>query len=178
MSEDLSVTFTSTLDDMVAFNKYHFANSPSSRRARAMTIWGFAATLVLMMGIMSAIEGTYFHVICGTIIAAAYIPYARWRYQVSLRKTVERLYMEGVSKGSPRSHTIRILDDGILETTAVGDYKTLWAGVERVVQDSGYIYIYVGPVQAHVIPVNRIEAGDLPAFVSRLNQEMRKRSAG
>lgn len=55
-------------------------------------------------------------------------------------------------KGQLGKHRIVLGEDGVVESTAVGESRTSWAGVERVEQNPDYIFIYTSPVAAHVIP--------------------------
>jgi hypothetical protein len=41
---------------------------------------------------------------------------------------------------------------GLVESTAVGESRCSWAGVDRVEHDQQYIYIYTAPHAAHIIP--------------------------
>ncbi len=55
-------------------------------------------------------------------------------------------------KGQLGKHRIVLSEDGVVESTAVGESRTSWAGVERIEQSPDYIFIYTSPVAAHVIP--------------------------
>jgi hypothetical protein len=40
----------------------------------------------------------------------------------------------------------------VVESTAVGESHTSWAGVDRIEQNPEYIFIYTSPAAAYVIP--------------------------
>lgn len=49
-------------------------------------------------------------------------------------------------------HIIEIDEKGVRETTSVNDGFTLWEGIDKVVQDKNYIYIFFDSILAHIIP--------------------------
>jgi hypothetical protein len=59
---------------------------------------------------------------------------------------------EKPGKGQLGKHRIVLSANGLAESTAVGESRTSWAGVDRVEQDPHYIFIYTSPAAAHVVP--------------------------
>lgn len=69
------------------------------------------------------------------------------------RRTIrEFLKQERQDKGQLGKHRLVLDDAGLVETTAVGESRTSWPGVHRVEQNADYIFIYVAPASAHLIP--------------------------
>jgi hypothetical protein len=70
-----------------------------------------------------------------------------------IRRTILRLLEnEKPGKGQLGRHRIVLSQDGLIESTAVGESRTSWAGVDRIEQDPRNIYIYTSAAAAHVIP--------------------------
>ena len=80
----------------------------------------------------------------------------RWEIKRNARKT----YAGSQGKGILGEHTILIDPEGVTERSVVGESRTAWSGVERVDDDNQNIYLFVGPVQAHVIPKRAFENSD------------------
>lgn len=49
-------------------------------------------------------------------------------------------------------HTLVVEPSGVTEQGSVSESKVAWSGVEKIEDDNQYIYIFTGPLQAHVIP--------------------------
>jgi YcxB-like protein len=91
------------------------------------------------------------------------IVYTRW----SLNWAVRRILAEGHNKGVLGRHEIEIGPDGVYERTAVNESQQSWAGIERIADDDRYIFIYVQPMAAHVIPKAAFSSPeDASAFLS------------
>ena len=70
-----------------------------------------------------------------------------------IRRTILQLLEdEKPGKGLLGRHRIVLSQDGLVESTAVSESRTSWAGVDRVEQDPHNIYIYTSLAAAHVIP--------------------------
>ena len=74
---------------------------------------------------------------------------ARWQIR---RAILELLKEEKPGRGQLGTHKVVLNEVGLVESTAVGESRCLWAGVDRVEQDQQYIYIYTAPHAAHIIP--------------------------
>lgn len=49
-------------------------------------------------------------------------------------------------------HTIEIKENFLIETTDVNQTQHSWKGVDRIEENENYIFIYISPVNAHIIP--------------------------
>jgi len=65
---------------------------------------------------------------------------------------LELLKEEKPGRGQLGTHKVILNEAGLVESTAVGESRCSWAGVDRVEQDQQYIYIYTQPHAAHIIP--------------------------
>ena len=96
----------------------------------------------------STVERILYFVTYSVLWLIAYPIYYRW---VVKRNTL-KIYSQNDSKGVLGPHTIVIDAEGVTERSAVGESRTTWNGIERIDDDSQNIYLYTGPLVAHVIP--------------------------
>jgi hypothetical protein len=68
------------------------------------------------------------------------------------RAILQLVKQEKPGRGQLGRHRVVLSETGVVESTAVGESRTSWAGVDRIEQDAQYIFIYTAPVAAHVIP--------------------------
>ncbi len=172
MNERICITFTNTIEDMIAFNVYHFATSPTLRRTKFWHTWGFIMVFSALGGLLSIINRSLGPLIFGVVWSSLFALLAVFWYRRAIPRQVRKLYSEGKNKGVLGPHTLRIDEDGLHETSEVSEGKTLWSGIERIGEDDDYLFVYVQAMMAHVIPKHRIDAGDLQALTDELRRRV------
>jgi hypothetical protein len=89
----------------------------------------------------------------------------RWVIRHAIRQLLKD---ERPDRGQLGRHRVILSDDGVVESTAVNQSRTAWAGVDRVEQSSDYIFLYTSPAAAHVIPKRAFkDAEQAEAFFRR-----------
>ena len=171
MNDGNYITFTNTIDDIVAFNMYHLAHSPTARRIKFWSTWGIVLVVLGIAAVLSLLGESFAPLIFAAIWMLFVLPIAL-SYKWTVRRRVVKLIREGKNKGVLGAHTLRIDEDGLHETSEVSEGKTLWSGIERIGEDEEYLFVYVQAMMAHVIPRNRIDAGDLQAFTDELRRRV------
>ena len=175
----VEVEYELTRDDLYAFQWRGVFVSPRGRRVRR-TLYLLWILAILLFAIVPAIgaDGFAFSRISFTFIAFA-IP-AVFLFQWCLdrwliRRTILQLLAdERPGKGQLGRHRIALSEQGLVETTDVGESHTSWGGVDRVEHDPHYIFIYTSPAAAHVIPkraFGRPEEADAFYTFSRVRRE-------
>ncbi len=147
----MEVEYTLTLDDYIAFQHYMMRTSPALRRP----IWmGYAAIVVLISLLFYFNEGwkSWENVLFSLAFLVGGLALYAWLVRSSAGYTARRLMKEGKNKGTFGQHTLKLGQDGVVETTEVGETRASWAGVERVTESETYIFIFLSSSMAHVIP--------------------------
>jgi YcxB-like protein len=153
----MEIEYELTLDDLYAFQWRAVFVSPRGRRARR-TVYLLWVLAVLLFAIVPAIgaDGFVISRISFTFIVIA-IPIVflfqwcqeRWLVRRAIRQLLED---EKPGRGQLGKHRIIVSENGVSESTVVGESRTSWAGVDRVEQNQDYIFIYTAPAAAHLIP--------------------------
>jgi hypothetical protein len=153
----MEVDYELTRNDLYAFQWRATQVSPVARRARRkLYIYLFLA--VLLLAIVPAIGADGFVVSRVSfgflLIFFPLVAGITWLLEKRLtRRTILELLKDEVpEKGQLGKHSVKLDDGGVFETTAVGESRTSWAGVNRVEQSPGYIYIYTTPSAAFIVP--------------------------
>jgi hypothetical protein len=182
VSIPLEVEYEITPDDLYAFQWRAVFQSPRGRRTRrtAYVIWFLA---VLLFSAVPAIGADGFVISRMNfgffLIALPLVFLGQWFLETRMvrRGILQLLKEEKPGKGQLGKHRIIVNQDGVQESTAVGESRTSWAGVHRIEQNPDYIFIYISPVAAHVIPKRAFgDMGQAEAFY-RFSQA-RKEAAG
>jgi hypothetical protein len=169
----LHVEYNLTPDDLYAYHWRAFYKASVLKRSRwkpaAILFFAFALTAVVPAvgptGIRWRLISWPFLAIVFPITVLLYYMIERSMVRRAIRKLVAR---EKPDRGQLGRHTIRLLDEGFQETTAVGESRTYWAGIDRVEQDDGYIYLYTAAAAAHVIPKRAFQGKDAEVFYERV----------
>lgn len=153
----MEVEYELTPDDLYAFQWRAVFVTPRGRHARR-TVYLLWVLAVLLFAIVPAIGADGFAIsrVSLTFMVVA-IPIVflfqsfldRWL----VRRVILRLLDdEKPGRGQLGMHRIVVSQDGLIESTAVGESRTSWGGVDRIEQDQHYIFIYTSPAAAHVVP--------------------------
>jgi len=153
----MEIEYELTPDDLYAFQWRAVFVSPRGRRTRR-TLYLLWVLAVLLFAIVPAIGADGFAIsrVSFTFIAVALPSVFLFQWCLDrwvIRRTILQLLKEEKpGKGQLGKHRIVLSANGLAESTALGESRTSWAGVDRVEQDPHYIFIYTSPAAAHVVP--------------------------
>jgi hypothetical protein len=153
----MEVEYELTPDDLYAFQWRAVFVSPRGRRARRMVylLWILA---VVLFAAVPAIGADGFVISRMNLIFIAVVLPIVFLFQWGLDRLLigrairQLLKDERPEKGQLGKHRIVLGEDGLRESTAVGESRISWAGVDRIEQDPAYIFIYTTPAAAYLIP--------------------------
>jgi hypothetical protein len=153
----MEVEYELTPDDLYAFQWRAAFNSPLSRRVARRVYLGWFLAL-LLFSIIPAIGPDGFTIsrvnFTFLLIAFPIVALAQYFLERRLmgRAILRLLKQEKPGRGQLGRHRVVLTEDGVVESTAVNESRTSWAGVDRIEQNPQYIFIYTSPAAAHVIP--------------------------
>ena len=153
----MEIEYEITREDLLAFQWRAVFESPRGRRLRRLSYLGWALVVLLFL-LVTAIGADGFTLSPLSLVFIA-VPLLivfllqwileRW----VLRRVIRHLLKdERPDRGQLGRHRMVLGEEGLSESTAVSESRTTWAGVDRVEQSADYIYLYVSPAAAHVIP--------------------------
>lgn len=154
-----------TTDDFVALNLHAATTSPTIQTSRARSrVWGSVGVFVgglLLVGL----EGSWLEALVVASLGSAVFWFVwppTWSW--FLTRNVRRLARAG-GLGVPGRCRLWIDEDGVHDQTPTGSSSVAWSGVVRLDETDTHAFIYVGPVQAYVIP-RRIGEPAVQAFIN------------
>jgi len=157
ISAPLEVDYVLTPDDLYAFQLRALQKSPIAKRSRRNVYIGILAALVILT-VVPAIgsDGFVFSRVSIGFIAIPVVIFVAltWLIEKPMARRAIRqvVQQEKPDKGQLGRHTVRLEDTAVVESTAVGDQRISWNGIDRIEYDPDYIYIYTTPMSALVIP--------------------------
>ena len=154
----VEVQYEVTMEDIVEFNRYHMAHSPTIRRslrtARLLVSVAFVAAGILL----SVAKGTFTDVAVFGLVSVLWfllMPAFVGRRTI---KNVRRMLSEGENRGLLGKCTLSIAVDGLRVVRETGESTFAWCAVDRIVTAERHVYIYVSTVEALVIPKDAFAA--------------------
>lgn len=147
----MQIHYQLTIEDVLAFNQYHFRTSKRLRRSYYLSqVWMILGALAA--AILWSKRGVSFRLLEFLIVSVVLVIFYRLYYAWWISHSAKRLFTEGKNKGVLGNHIFAIDADGILEISDVGETRTVWSGVERIEENDEYMFLYVGSFHAHIIP--------------------------
>jgi len=158
MEDCMTIEFNVTVDDFIAFNLFHFKNSPAFQRQLLITRSAFAFILAAILSLpCPVLVGQLSYVaflfpIVGIVVGIiAFLAYPRMHEQ-NLRKQLPKMLNEGGNEGVIGKQKIVITPEAVINETPAGEQKAFWSSVDKIVETSDYIFLYVSSMSAAIIP--------------------------
>jgi len=151
------IEYERTLDDLVKFNLFHIEHSPTIRRqlllARMLVT---ILTPILSLGAMYIVDRdknlppyAYIISLIGGVIIFFLYPYIN---RSAIIRRTKRLLDEGSNRAIIGKQQITTSDEGLLCETGTGSSRINWSSIEKVTQNDEYIFLYIGAINAVVVP--------------------------
>ena len=153
----MQIEYELTSDDLFAFQWRGAFKSKIGRRSSRMSyVVGFLA--LLLISILPAISSDGFNIadvdlrfLVTAFVVLAFLNWfmTRWLMRRAINKLLSEVKQD---KGQLGRHKVLLDENGVVESTTVGESRTSWAGIDRLEQNREYIFIYTQPQAAHIIP--------------------------
>lgn len=153
----MEVEYEITPGDLYAFQFRVIQRSPVAKRARR-SMYLYLLLAVAILTIVPAIGPGGFdvsRVSLGFFVGFfAFVAALSWFFEKRLtpRAIRDLIKEEKPDKGQLGRHTVKLDEAGVVESTVVGQLRASWAGIDRVEEDSDYIFIYTAAAAALLIP--------------------------
>lgn len=170
------IRYTVQQEDLMAFWLYHYRQSPLMRQQRRVATLVITGVVVAAMLIMHEFHRDWnwpdpgflgLVAIVGTILAVLYPRRLRSRYL----RTCRRLYNEGRNVGIGSPVTLEIGPEGVQEASAAGMGRFRWEVVERVATTNEHTFLYIGAMQALIVPTRAFaDSSQWTEFLQRIDE--------
>ena len=162
-------------DDYIAFNRYHIHHSPASKRSLLLTRFLMPLFFIAFSIYMAnKVEYPILNYSIFGVISAVWIVFFNRYCDHLLRKQIAKLKKTGKLPFG-RNVSLQFEEEAIAEYTERGEQKMNYATLEQIAVDNNAVYLYIGAVQACIIPL-RVFAndGERQAFLTFINAKIPK----
>lgn len=166
----MELKYDLTSDDFIAYN-IHFA---LTSEAGLRQLGAFRLTMSLVpsflfcAGIAIALSNLVAGVVAAIVSFVVLWLVSPWLWSRAVRKNVRRMARNN-GLGEPGARQLFADDRGLRQESANGETLRSWSGISRIDETPEHAFIYIGPVQAFVIP-KRIGEPDVSAFTANVRQ--------
>ena len=153
----MEVEYELTPDDLYHFQWRACFSSPSAKRKKLKFYLYTLLVLVFLSALPAFVSDRFELSYVSFVWILFFFPVFVVAFSIIERRQTRRALLELLKEEKPGggqlgSHKIILNEAGLVESTAVGESRCLWTGVDRVENDQQYIYIYTAPHAAHIIP--------------------------
>ena len=153
--------------DLLAFLDHHMQHSESARDIRRRQTYGYAFLFVIF-ALVFWFFGEAALAIAFLVLGPLWIAWWPARSRQIYRKQALKMYREGQNPLFEGPHVLKLDDAGLVATTPKAEARFALTSVQRVVDTPEYVFIYLGAMQAFIIPRGRVVRGDVDIFVRQL----------
>ena len=182
----MRIRFETTIEDVIAFNRFHFANSPTWQRqlwTQSLMVFGILALLFLVMHLSSmgpVLAFDWFEGVLAVVFAVAAIAWAffiRWYMDWSLARNTRKFLAEGSNRLLFGWREMELVNGRLVLNTELIQSSLDLRAIEKIVRDENYTYVYIASVSAYMIPMNLYPEDEYREFVAELIEAWENRDA-
>jgi hypothetical protein len=160
--------------DLLAFLDYHMQHSEAARDIRRRQTYGYAFLFVIF-GLVFWFFGEAALAIAFLVLGPVWVAWWPARARRIYRKQALAMYREGQNPMFEGPHVLRLDEASLVTTTPAAEARIALTSVQRIANTPDYLFIYVGAIQAFIVPRGRVSRGDLNAFAEQLQQRVGQR---
>jgi predicted membrane protein len=166
----MNLKFQLTQEDLVKFNEYHSAHSllhiKNRRRYRIVV----PIIYIVLSGIFFVLSEFIMGVIF-ILFALVWFLLAPWRQRRRYKKHFQKHVAETVGNALEEPTEIELKEDGIHGKSHIGSSIFKYSSVDKIINEEGYTYIYIGKGMALIIPHDRVPAEDISTLIAEIEKQ-------
>ena len=163
-----TLRYSTTIEDLVAFNRFHNLHSPRLIRQRRLVTVLLPVAALIAVSVMAILSRDLWSFFFPFLFIIFYIAFLRRAYGKAFDNKVRRLYSEGKNRAALGAHRLSIDEDGLTSETEVSSSTISFKGIEKIESSPTHTFIYMSAMSAMVIPKDSVTEGDYENFFAQL----------
>jgi hypothetical protein len=151
----MEIKFRTVIEDYVNFNLYEYRTKPTYRQQESLSRL-YSTILIVSCGLLISYAAGLTWILPGILVTLL----VSVIFFISYKRSSERSLLNRLRKGLMNSdndglfgeNRIFISPETIINEMPYGELKIFWKHVKKVVETTGYIYIYYAAERAFFIP--------------------------
>ncbi|WML32939.1 YcxB family protein [Clostridium sp. OS1-26] len=148
------IEYDLTREDYIEYNMNHMATSKTMKRT--LFIQQYIISLMFIVAPFFFVRITKapfkFWLTVFLITYLLWVIFYPKYFKLVVKRRINKMLDEGKQENLFGRYSILITHEGILENSNMGQSNTNWNAVERLIETEEYIYIYISPVNAYIVP--------------------------
>ena len=158
--------------DVLTFSEYHNEHSESAKSTRRRNTYGYGFAFTAM-GIVLLLVGPVALGVAFFLLGPLWMVYWPRHVRRLYRKQAAALWREGRNPFFEGSHVLRLEDTSLVSISPGGESRMPVRTIQRLVTTPDLLLIYMGAVQAIIVPRGRVVRGDIAKFGEELQRLMK-----
>ena len=175
----MRIKYNVSIDDIVAFNQFHYKNCTSLRRNHI--IWGILipAGIFVWSCIDGFNKGRWDLPVIGAAIGGALMLWLPGGQKRRLEKAARKMLSEGSNKVLLGAHELETTETGLISRSEYEEGRLTWDVIERIGFTPDYTFIFIGAAQGITVAKSSVVEGDYEEFRAELKRrfEEKRRAA-
>jgi hypothetical protein len=167
----VELEYTVEEGDLAAFLDYHSQHSAALQEIRRSQLYGYAILLAIFAVIYLFFGGMAL-AISFLVLGPVWVAWWPSRARRLAREQAVAAYRDDPAAMKPGLHTLSLDASGLRSAGPAGERRLPLSSVRRVVDLPEHLLIYVGGIQAIIVPRGRTTKGDVAAFSSALKRQL------
>jgi 4-amino-4-deoxy-L-arabinose transferase-like glycosyltransferase len=170
----MQLRFENRLDDIFAFNRYHWQTSTVLRRAQRRPLVGVAVVWLAGAVVLAALEQSPLVLAAGAVLTALGVGLTYLLTVWRQRQVTRQLLAEGANKSLYGWHELELDGDQLtkrsLYMTTTMDLRL----IEQIAETPQHAFIYISGISALIVPRRDVADGDYEDFMEELRSRLRE----
>jgi hypothetical protein len=147
----MKIEFKNTIEDIQHFSEYDSKNSPFKKRRTNISRYGYPILFFIVL-IPAIIKQALFNITLWFIVSAIWFLILPKLNLLSTKRQIMKQYKGGKNKILLSSRSLELSEQGIWVVTEHSESFIKWDALEKIGKDKKYIFIYVDPQSALIVP--------------------------
>ena len=152
--------YTMDENDYFEFNKYHLFENPANKKRvliRRLMV-PLACVVIWLIFLLLGADFDTLSVLLFVYSVFSVMWFLSYKYSLifSLRRNIKAMKKQGKLPYS-NEVIIQFNEDCFIETTSATETRTKYTNVEKVVLGKSAVYVYMGAIQAYIVPFSVFE---------------------
>jgi hypothetical protein len=177
----MKIRYELTIDDMVAFYRYHGTHSPVYQQT--ITKWvaiGVSVILISMGALALVIRDNEVLALCtllvGIIASAVFAFRLPFYFRQKIERSTRSAYSSEKNQKALGLRELELTETSLISRGSFDEGSVKVESIRNVITTDGYAFIYTSSSTAFVLPQQRVSRGEYDEFVQAVQQVVAKRA--
>lgn len=162
----MTIEFDLDIEDWLAFQEFHLSNNKKLKQWKVISMLAVPLASAIIILTNKWFDTTFMIVL--VIVSIAHVLYVHKTFTSRYLKRAKKMLKDNT--GIIGRQTFQFTEEFILMSKLNTETKTNWNGINEILENENYYFLFVSSISAFIIPKRKIE-NDLEALDKIFNQK-------